>query len=157
MSINNNRATDNAYWHEIAERYFEAETSQAEEQALRRFLASDRAGDDFDDVRAVMGYATVGSRLAGKSTKRRSRSRRLIVAAAASVAVVIGVGIGVMKTMSPAPEPEHCVAYINGERCTDREVVMSKMRATLAEVSVDDNITSTVSSQLAEMLDTSDL
>ena len=43
-------------WKELAERYFEAETTEAEEEALARFLATPAAqGKEFDELRAVMG------------------------------------------------------------------------------------------------------
>lgn len=44
-------------WKELANRYFEAETSEVEEEALARFLATPAAqGKEFDELRAVMGY-----------------------------------------------------------------------------------------------------
>ena len=48
-------------WKELAERYFEAETTEAEEEALARFLATPAAqGKEFDELRAVMGYTVTG-------------------------------------------------------------------------------------------------
>lgn len=40
-------------WKELAERYFEAETTETEEEALARFLATPAAqGKEFDELRA---------------------------------------------------------------------------------------------------------
>ena len=48
---------DLSYWEELAERYFQAETSEAEEARLRRFLCSSEGQDSrFDEVRATMSY-----------------------------------------------------------------------------------------------------
>ena len=51
-----------------AERYFEALTSETEELALKCYAASDEAAADarFDELRAVMGLAAMGRRLANK-------------------------------------------------------------------------------------------
>ena len=41
-------------WKELAERYFEAETTEAEEEALARFLATPAAqGKEIDELRAT--------------------------------------------------------------------------------------------------------
>ena len=50
-----NDYSDNDYWKALAERFFEADTSEEEERELRRFIASGLAGSEFNDVRAVMG------------------------------------------------------------------------------------------------------
>ena len=52
-----------------AERYFEALTSETEELALKCYAASDEAAADarFDELRAVMGLAAMGRRLANKT------------------------------------------------------------------------------------------
>lgn len=48
-------------WKELAARYFEAETTDAEEEALARFLVTPAAqGKEFDELRAVMGYVATG-------------------------------------------------------------------------------------------------
>ena len=65
-------------WKELARRYFEAETTEAEEEALARFLATPAAqGKEFDELRAVMGYAATGRALYGRRRTRGSgRSHR---------------------------------------------------------------------------------
>ena len=53
-----------SYWEELAERYYQAETSEEEEAQLRKFLCSDAANDPrFDEIRAVMSYLHVASPL----------------------------------------------------------------------------------------------
>ena len=49
-----------SYWEDLAERYFQAETSEEEEALLRRFLCSEEAQDPrFDEVRATMSFLHV--------------------------------------------------------------------------------------------------
>jgi hypothetical protein len=49
-----------SYWEQLAERYFQAETTEAEEQQLRRFLCSSQAQDPrFDEIRATMSLLHV--------------------------------------------------------------------------------------------------
>ena len=75
-----NDYSDNEYWKALAERFFEAGTSEEEERELRRFIASGLAGSEFNDVRAVMGLAAVGAR---RYHRRRHRTVFLSAAAAA--------------------------------------------------------------------------
>ena len=57
-----------------AERYFEALTSETEELALKCYATSDEAAADarFDELRAVMGLAAMGRRLANKDSANAS-------------------------------------------------------------------------------------
>ena len=49
-----------SYWLDLAERYFQAETSEEEEARLRKFLCSIEGQDSrFDEVRATMSYLHV--------------------------------------------------------------------------------------------------
>ena len=95
-------------WKELARRYFEAETTEAEEEALARFLATPAAQvKEFDELRAVMGYAATGRALYGR---RRTRGMRLRYYAAAAVAGLIVLTTAWQLTKSA----DVCVAYING-------------------------------------------
>lgn len=50
-----------SYWEQLAERYFQAETTEEEEQQLRRFLCSSQTQDPrFDEIRATMSLLYVG-------------------------------------------------------------------------------------------------
>ena len=51
---------DLSYWEDLAERYFQAETSEQEEAELRKFLCSNAARDPrFDEIRATMSFLHV--------------------------------------------------------------------------------------------------
>ncbi len=118
-----NDYSDNDYWKALAERFFEAGTSEEEERELRRFIASGLAGSEFNDVRAVMGLAAVGAR-----RYNRRRRRTVFLSAAAVVAVV-------MTAVSLAADGgDSCVAYINGTRHTDEAIVMAQMHSTMDEM-----------------------
>lgn len=118
-----NDYSDNDYWKALAERFFEAGTSEEEERELRRFIASGQAGSEFNDVRAVMGLAAVGAR-----RYHRRRRRTVFLSAAAVVAVV-------MTAVSLAADGgDSCVAYINGTKHTDEAIVMAQMHSTMDEM-----------------------
>lgn len=117
-----NDYSDNDYWKALAERFFEAGTSEEEERELRRFIASGQAGSEFNDVRAVMGLAAVGAR------RYNRRRRRTVFLSAAVVAVV-------MTAVSlTADGGDSCVAYINGTKHTDEAIVMAQMHSTMDEM-----------------------
>lgn len=118
-----NDYSDNDYWKALAERFFEADTSEEEERELRRFITSGLAGSEFNDVRAVMGLAAVGAR-----RYNRRRRRTVFLSAAAVVAVV-------MTAVSLAADGgDSCVAYINGTKHTDEAIVMAQMHSTMDEM-----------------------
>lgn len=117
-----NDYSDNDYWKALAERFFEAGTSEEEERELRRFIASGLAGSEFNDVRAVMGLAAVGAR-----RYHRRRRRTIFLSAAAAAAVVAVVSLA-------ADGGDSCVAYINGTRHTDEAIVMAQMHSTMDEM-----------------------
>lgn len=118
-----NDYSDNDYWKALAERFFEAGTSEEEERELRRFIASGLAGSEFNDVRAVMGLAAVGAR-----RYHRRRRRTVFLSAAAAVVAVV------MTAVSLTADGDSCVAYINGTKHTDEAIVMAQMHSTMDEM-----------------------
>lgn len=79
-----------SYWEDLAERYFLAETSEAEEAQLRKFLCSGAANDPrFDEIRATMSLLHV-SRPSGKLYVIRHPLRTIAVAACLSIAFFLG-------------------------------------------------------------------
>lgn len=117
-----NDYSDNNYWKALAERFFEAGTSEEEERELRRFIASGLAGSEFNDVRAVMGLAAVGAR-----RYHRRRRRTVFLSAAAAAVVMTAVSLA-------ANGGDSCVAYINGTKHTDEAIVMAQMHSTMDEM-----------------------
>ena len=79
-----------SYWEDLAERYFQAETSEREEAELRKFLCSDAARDPrFDEIRATMSFLHV-SRLKSKTFVMRHPLGTITVAACLCVAAFLG-------------------------------------------------------------------
>lgn len=130
---------------ELLHRYFEAETSDAEERQLRAFLVSDEAkGAEFDEARAVMSFLAVGRRRPKRVLMRKA------VAWAASFLVAASLGIGWMVFQ----ERNECVAYVYGEKVTNAEIVMGHMRESLQEMEQVEPVD--VATQLDTMLNTLD-
>ena len=119
-----NDYSDNDYWKALAERFFEAGTSEEEERELRRFIASGLAGSEFNDVRAVMGLAAVGAR-----RYHRRRRRTVFLSAAAAVVAVVMTAVSLT-----ADGGDSCVAYINGTKHTYEAIVMAQMHSTMDEM-----------------------
>jgi len=137
----------NDYWKKLTEKYFEAQTSPAEERALRRFLA--RTDDPwFDEVKAVAGYlsaAGAAHRAAAGTPAPASRTFRplplALVAACAAILITVGVGL----SRRPA-----CVTITYGVANSDREQVLLDARNTLTELFAD-NQGPDVAAQLEEL------
>lgn len=119
---------------EYIDRYFEGTLSEAEELRLRAFLASPEGqAPEYDEARAVMGYFAVGKSLSRKKTNEysRKRSRRAVwlrVAAAVCSGIFITLGVSVYN------KENVCVAYVGGQKVTDREVVMNDVDCILADL-----------------------
>lgn len=135
-------------WKELAARYFEAETTDAEEEALARFLATPEAqGKEFDELRAVMGYVATGRAV---HRKQRTRSIRLRYYAAAAAVAAILIMVTAWQWTERANE---CVAYINGERCTDKEIVLAEALKSVEKVR-HDSPEETLQGQLSDIFQT---
>lgn len=147
------RMSKKDYWLRLSERYFEAETTDEEEEMLKSFLLSEAGQDgDFDELRAVMGFVAVGRQVNHKdaSAHRHFFGRTAAVYAAAAACVLFIL----MLVPFRAAEPEEvCVAYISGEKITNVEKVMLEMRASWLNVQSDKDIP-TIEQQLSGMFAT---
>lgn len=119
---------------EYIKRYFDGTLSEAEELRLKDFLSSPEGqAPEYSEARAVMGYFAVGKSLSRKKTNEysRKRSRRAVwlrVAAAACAGIFITLGVSVYN------KDNVCVAYVGGQKVTDREVVMNDVDCILADL-----------------------
>ncbi len=127
--------------HLLIERYFEAETSIAEERELRKALASHSApvGTDplIDEAKAVMGVTAVISAPQSATSSRPPRKTRRLAPpvwwqSAAAVAIIAILVTGIIH-INRAPRGE-CVAYLNGREISDRDAVMNMMFSDLSEM-----------------------
>ena len=72
-------------WKDLAERYFEAETTPEEEKELACFLATPLSqSKDFEELRAVMGFMAMGH-----ATHRKRQVHTFRYAAAAAVTGIL--------------------------------------------------------------------
>lgn len=144
--------------HYLIDRYFEGETSLAQEQELRRLVAtqSESADPAIREARAVLGYFAEGRHAdeqpmeeqpteklyVGKRTGRFIHVSRIAgIAAAIAVVAIIGV-----KLHGLGSATSDCYTYV-GSRCiTDRDAVEAAIFSDLKAVSeasenVEDEIT----------------
>lgn len=129
---------------QLMERYFEAQTSEQEEEALKRFAASPLADSPaFEPLRATLAMAAYATGRAGfqpayagkagfqpalPQPKNRKHRPTLLLAPlryAALWAAVVLLGVAVYH-FADQPD-EACIAYINGTRTTSSEAVMQAM------------------------------
>ena len=150
---------DYQYWKEMARRYFDAETTEAEERMLKRFAASPEAdGAEWDELRAVMGYATVGKRIRGQvaatnTIPLRRMPQWMRIAAAAVFAGLILLPITMWLTDSQdSLDEDICIAYVNGNRVTDPAQVIQAMHHAMSHVQQVEPMT-TVEEQLGSMFE----
>lgn len=123
----------------LTERFFEGETSLAEEQELYRLFREGDVPEDLMQYREMFaGFESI--RLPQQKTSRRSW--RQAIGIAASVLVLFAIGTMLLTSKSN----DECVAYIYGEKCTDKTIVMQQMQSTLSEM---DDI-STVDEQMRD-------
>lgn len=135
-------------WKELAERYFEAQTTDVEEEALARFLATPASqGKEFDELRAVMGFVATG-----RAIHNRQRTRRVRLRYYAAAAAITGV-LALTAVWQVAERTNVCVAYINGERYTDKEIVFSEALKSIDKVK-HDLPQETVQEQLSDIFQT---
>ena len=120
---------------EIIDGYFEGTLSAEEEVQLKVFLASPEGqSSEYDEVRAVMGYFSVG-----KAINNRTRTRtadhpalwRRVAAVAAGLALLISIGINIYN------KENICVSFVGGQKVTDKEVVMNDDDNILADLLAD--------------------
>lgn len=135
-------------WKELAERYFEAQTTDVEEEALARFLATPASqGKEFDELRAVMGFVATG-----RAIHNRQRTRGVRLRYYAAAAAITGV-LALTAVWQVAQRTNVCVAYINGERYTDKEIVFSEAMKSIDKVRHDLQ-QETVQEQLSDIFQT---
>lgn len=158
------------YIDQLLTRYYEGETSTAEEEELVHLLfleESIRQNPDYEEHRAVLAYTTLGRKYANDSkrgkeipftpkeksllgeseAKQQKKSPRPFSvnhwsAKVASVALLIGIGCTLyfLSQKHNSLNDETCVAYIYGRKSTDKEVVMQQMEQTLSKFSSESEI-----------------
>lgn len=141
--------TDRTYWKALEERYFEGLTTKEEERLLRQFLSTEMAQtEDFDELRAVMGFLAMGKAERKKTVILLWRSPKVMKWSAAACFLLLA-GIGVYHLM---PRTTY-VAYVDGRRTTDKIEVITQMHSVMADINAD-TPTSTMEASMSDLLNT---
>ena len=122
----------------LVERFFDGETTLGEEHELYNYFSQEPAAlpEDLRPLREMfLGFDAVQS-VAVVQQQTGQRERRWITWAAAAVAALLIGGAATLSILKAQADDEY-VAYIYGERVTDREVVLSEMHKTMASISND--------------------
>lgn len=155
----NTMKQDKQYWQRLSERYFEAGTTDSEEEQLRHFAAT-TDDPDFDELRAVMGFAAMGRKIRNSNTQTMGisapqpgwsiyQSHRRITGIAASLLLVLGL----LAYFMPRQQEPDCVAYVNGREVTNPDQVMALMQQTMLDVQGDHAAEDPIETQLREMFE----
>ena len=137
-------------WEELVERYFDALTTDAEEQELRNFLGSPEAvGTVFDEARAVMGFLKVGQTLHTKKQKHHTVNYWKVAA------IFCGVMLGGLTLWNTWEKRQNvCEAYVFGTKYTEVAMVMSQMQHSLDKMNeVKEDIVETQLSDFFQMME----
>ena len=113
-------------------RYFDGETTVAEEQALRETLARcPWRSESIDEARFTMGYFTAHSNQQHQSASRVTHKRAIGIAA--SIAIVLAVG-GFTLWHQQMNDKDLCVAYVNGKTIHNDDEVMALIQNDLSMI-----------------------
>lgn len=140
------------YWIRLSDKYFEALTSEQEEQELRQFAVKCQ-DPDFNELRAVMGYLEVGRAENKAATRHKTFSR--VLAAAASFTIVFGISLFVLTHLNSGQDDSaNFYAYTNGMEITDHDQAFDLMVQTLQGMeTINQEELPTVEEQLGDIFD----
>lgn len=119
----------------LVTRYFDGDTSLAEEKRLRSLLADPALeSEELDDARAVMGFVLFDK--AGNAAHTQGRGWLRV---AAGVAAVVSAAISFVLIpggrAAGSFTDQQCVAYVGGRKVTDRDAVLAMVDRDLSEFS----------------------
>ena len=138
---------------QLVERYFEATTTEEQEDELRAFLTTPQADDAyFDEIKAVLGLTTVlrrrkqqtsSSALFSSSEEEQSnRARTMILRPRKpmlrwAAVVIFGFSIVTAAVVGwKATNSDECIAYINGKEVTKKGATFSLLWAMAANITI---------------------
>ena len=139
---------NNEYYLELVERWFDAETSEAEEKELKRFLATTE-DPAFDEARAAFGFIAADALHSLGMTKeetsfhglsveseRKAYGRWLVPALgiAASLAIAFIAGRFTAPVEVVPVSNGSCVSYVHGVEVADEDFAVATMENTLQDL-----------------------
>ena len=112
----------------MMQRYWDAATTPEEERALALYAAG-TADPDFEEIRGVLGYLSVGK----EKKERKARATRLYALAAVAAGIVAVAAVGLSLGRGAAtPSADRLVRYAYGECSSDQETIMASVDESLA-------------------------
>ena len=118
----------------LTDRFFDGDTTPEEEQELYEFYRQDELPEDLQTNRELFRDLSALGTLAPSLRQTAPHRRRHWWIAAAAVAALLLVG---GATLYRHQLEDECVAYIYGERVTDRDVVLGEMQKTMTALTAD--------------------
>ena len=113
----------------MMQRYWDAATTPEEERALALYAAG-TADPDFEEIRGVLGYLSVGK----EKKARKARATRLYAMAAVAAGIVAVAAVGLSLGRGAAsPAADRLVRYAYGECSSDQETIMASVDESLAD------------------------
>lgn len=106
----------------LIEKYYEGETSVAEENLLRKYLSGKNVPAKFETEKAIFGY--FASEKETKTVKLRPKVLKWVSSVAAAAAIIIAV-IMINKPVATS------YAYVNGKKITDKKEILTLAQKTV--------------------------
>lgn len=128
------------------EKYFDCSLTDEQEEELRRQIATTTLSHPaIEEAKALMGFRNSESNISETPSSPRlyadNHSRRIDrhgfmagASIAAAVALIISIGVIVLNPMKSATP--QCVAYVNGQRVTDEDIVLALMAQNTHEFNI---------------------
>lgn len=116
----------------LTDRFFDGDTTPEEEQELYDFYRQEDIPEDLRPHQELFRDLAALTTLSPTVEQRQHRSRWWIAAAAITLLLTVG-----GTTLYHYQREDECVAYIYGERVTDRDVVLSEMQKTMTAMTAD--------------------
>ena len=134
----------------LVDAYFEATTTEEEEEKLKLFLITPQAQDpSFDEIKAVMGLTTMLKRKSQNNQCTKEASNRVLTTSIPATshqflpkrqlmrwAAVVVLSLSVLAPaamMWGLSDSDECEAYIDGKKITDQAVVLQQMHTTMSQ------------------------
>ena len=120
----------------LTDRFLEGETKLEEERELYAFYRSEEVPDDLLSLRPLfVGLEEIQLETPSITPKKKKGDWRKWVMIAASVLVLFLLGGSILWQQ----QQNECVAYVYGERVTDRDVIMQELERSIGTMTEGQN------------------
>ena len=146
----------------LAQRYFEATTTEEEEELLKQYVTTKYINDPaFEDVVATLSLAAYKVHEHSNTTDDNNKHFSITLrnhwqrALNMGIAAMLCITIGISGAIWHYQRNNQCIAYIDGKKTTDTEVVMKAMKTSINDISRPAN-EPTVETQINDIFNTID-